>query len=138
MTDSNLMPCPICGGEGVLVKRKYIIGERFFVACTHGGCRLSATPPINCQKNTELEAVETWNTRTPEQAVAATLGRRECEPKWTLQSTTQTQEFWRCDCGNCGKCFGMEDRQSFPFKITVDKVKTPNYCPNCGAKVVKR
>lgn len=68
----------------------------------------------------------------------AILGSKTCEPKWTLQGTTQTQEFWRCDCGNCGECFGVEDRQSFPFKMTIDKVDIPNYCPNCGRKVVKQ
>lgn len=60
---------------------------------------------------------------------------RTCEPKWTLQGETQTQEFWRCECGNCNECFGVEDRSSFPFKMTIDKVEAPNYCPNCGAKV---
>ena len=59
---------------------------------------------------------------------------RECEPKWTLDGATQTQEFWRCECGNCGYVFGIEDRSSFPFKMTIDKVEIPNYCPGCGTK----
>lgn len=73
---------------------------------------------------------------TPDQAIAATLGSGTCELKWTLQGETQTQEFWRCECGNCGYWFGAEDRSTFPFKMTIDKVDVPNYCPNCGAKVV--
>ena len=60
---------------------------------------------------------------------------RTCKLKWTLQGETQTQEFWRCECGNCGECFGVEDRSSFPFKVTIGEVDIPNYCPNCGAKV---
>lgn len=60
-----------------------------------------------------------------------------CEPKWVLQGTTQTQEFWRCECGNCGECFGVEDRSSFPLKTTIGEVDIQNYCPNCG-KAVKR
>lgn len=64
-----------------------------------------------------------------------TLESGECEPKWTLQGKTQTQEFWRCGCGNCGECFGVETRESFPFKMTINMVKLPNYCPNCGRKV---
>jgi len=63
------------------------------------------------------------------------LVRGTCEPKWTLQDKTQTQEFWRCECGNCGECFGVEDRSSFPLKMTIDKVEIPNYCSNCGWKV---
>lgn len=64
----------------------------------------------------------------------AELGSGTCEPKWTLQGKTQTQEFWRCECGNCGYEFGVEDRSSFPFKMTIDEVDVPNFCPNCGAK----
>ena len=79
----------------------------------------------------KLEAV-----LTPEQAIAATLGSGTCEPKWTLQGKTQTQEFWRCDCGNCGHEFGIEIRESYPLKMTVGKVDVPNFCPNCGRKVV--
>ena len=75
---------------------------------------------------------------TPEQAIAATLvnsrAERTCEPKWTLQGKTQTQEFWCCECGNCGYEFGVEDRSTFPFKITIDEVDVPNFCPECGAK----
>ena len=60
---------------------------------------------------------------------AATLERGTCEPKWTLQGKTQTQEFWCCECGGCGHAFGMEDRSTFPFKVTIDKVDVPNFCP---------
>lgn len=59
---------------------------------------------------------------------------RTCEPKWTLQGKTQTQEFWSCECGNCGYEFGVENRSTFPFKMTIDEVDVPNFCPECGAK----
>ena len=70
----------------------------------------------------------------------ATLGSGECEPVWTMQGYTQTQEFWRCDCGNCGYNFGMEDRRSSPWSVVVGSVDIPNYCPECGTKqkAVKR
>ena len=67
----------------------------------------------------------------------ATLGSTTYDPKWTLQGETHTQEFWRCECGNCGYEFGTEDRSSFPFKVTIDKVDVPNFCPECGAKQKK-
>ena len=67
----------------------------------------------------------------------AKLGSTTYAPKWTLQGETQTQEFWGCECGNCGYGFGVEDRSSFPFKVTIDKVDIPNFCPECGAKQKK-
>lgn len=63
------------------------------------------------------------------------LGSEVCELNWILQFKTNTQEFWRCECSNCGESFGVEDRSSFPFKMTIDKVDIPNFCSNCGAKV---
>ena len=72
------------------------------------------------------------------QAIADELNahaERTCKPSWVLQGESQTQEFWRCECGNCGECFGVEDRSSFPFKMTIDEVEIPNFCPNCGWKV---
>ena len=65
---------------------------------------------------------------------------RTYEPKWTLQGKTQTQEFWRCECGNCGYEFGVEDRQSRPWRVVVGSVDVPNFCPQCGVKqkAVKR
>lgn len=64
------------------------------------------------------------------------LGNGMCEPNWVLQFETQTQEFWRCECGNCGECFGVEERDLFLGGMTIDKVDIPNYCPNCGVKMV--
>jgi len=65
---------------------------------------------------------------------AAELWSVTCEPKWTLQGKTQTQEFWRCECGNCGYEFGVEDRQSSPWHVVVGSVDVPNFCPECGVK----
>lgn len=85
-----------------------------------------------------VEQTDAW------QAIAdklnALLGSGTCEPKWTLQGKTQTQEFWRCECGNCGYAFGVEDRQSRPWHIIVGSVDVPNFCPECGIKqkAVKR
>lgn len=121
MTDNRtteLLPCPFCGGKAHIIKDgiPYVIVE-----CECCFCR------TNCNV-TEAEAIAAWNTR-------AELGSGTCEPKWTLQGETQTQEFWRCECGNCGECFGVESRESFPLKMTVGKVDIPNYCPNCGKRV---
>lgn len=98
----------------------------------------------DCSAYASYDGVQYYASGIRLQAIAdelsAALGGGECEPKWTLQGTTQTQEFWRCDCGNCGYEFGVEDRRSSPWSIVVNSVDIPNYCPECGMKqkAVKR
>ena len=56
---------------------------------------------------------------SPEQAVEATLGRGTC--RWEPADFITEGEWWNTSCG-----------ESF----TWEPYGTPNYCPNCGAKVV--
>lgn len=70
---------------------------------------------------------------TPEQAIAATLGSGTC---------TVTHDF---NCSNCGKQIGVvrncemyetcDGRQAWK-SLDHEVCDVPNYCPNCGAKVV--
>ena len=68
-----------------------------------------------------------WCT-TPEQAIAATLGRGTCE--WILDHSGTLYDKWRCS--KCGYLF-VESRVDQGIKDDFD----PNYCPNCG-KAVKQ
>lgn len=65
---------------------------------------------------------------TPEQAIAATLGRGTCE--WILDHSGTLYDKWRCS--KCGYLF-VESRVDQGIKDDFD----PNYCPNCG-KAVKQ
>ncbi len=58
-------------------------------------------------------------TMTPEQAIEATLGRGECHDEGFAP--------YFFDCSNCGAS----------HLRNVAYVDMPNYCPNCGAKVVR-
>lgn len=107
----GLEPCPFCGGEA----RHYAPGPvEHHIECVY--CY------ADIKRDSEIEAIKAWNARA----------ELTCKPKWTLQGTTQTQEFWRCDCGNCDECFGVEDRRGY---VTLDKVEIPNYCPSCGVRI---
>jgi rRNA maturation endonuclease Nob1 len=57
---------------------------------------------------------------TPEQAVEATLGRRTCHVMTIGEFNDEGTEYYD-RCSNCGYEFDDDP---------------PNYCPNCGRKVV--
>ena len=57
---------------------------------------------------------------TPEQAIAATLGRGTCRE-------TVIDHYWR-GCGSCGYIW--------EFMYGIGKCERPCYCPNCGRRCV--
>ena len=72
---------------------------------------------------------------TPEQAVEATLGKGECDAEVEVVEFSQMQEIHRFTCSECGESFGAEEHNGL-FGLVLNKVKLPNYCPNCGRRVV--
>lgn len=77
----------------------------------------------------ELLSLYAWNSLTPEQAVEATLGRGTCHPiiSDNLTESEGTGDAW-ADCSECGHLlFVLTDPNSTP----------PNYCSNCGRRVVE-
>lgn len=68
---------------------------------------------------------------TPEQAVEATLGREECH-----DDEDSGTDF--C-CSACGARLYIDTGDTYTM-IAADErtiIKRPNYCPNCGRKVVR-
>lgn len=66
---------------------------------------------------------------TPEQAIAATLGRGTCHPiiSDNLAESEGTGDAW-ADCSECGHLL---------FVLTDPTSEPPNYCPNCGRRIVE-
>ena len=66
---------------------------------------------------------------TPEQAVEATLGQGTCHAVISdnLAESEGTGDAW-ADCSECGHLL---------FVLTDPNSQPPNYCPNCGRKVVE-
>lgn len=64
-------------------------------------------------------------TITPEQAIDATLGRGTCHAVFEVDAMSEDERVGEYVCSECGETFG--DVRDQP----------PNYCPNCGARVVE-
>lgn len=82
---------------------------------------------LNCWFNEYPDGWTSWGMAkhgTPEQAIAATLGR-------TCYCTTE-ESAWCFVCSECGKSFPRSDLH---YAYNHGEI---NYCPNCGAKVVER
>lgn len=91
MTDNRtteLLPCPFCGGEPEIRERKVHHTDWFGkdyrlmyrVRCTKCGAAIGGYSPVLFHRDSngiEHGAGVDWNTRTPEQAIAATLGSGE-------------------------------------------------------------
>lgn len=64
---------------------------------------------------------------TPEQAIAATLGAGTCRDKGNIE---------RFICSECGCRLDLQDDDWEATMWLDEAAMVPNYCPNCGKKVV--
>ncbi len=115
---SELKPCPFCGGEAHIQHQYHKVGfdvlDWYGVYCVNPFCGHM------CGHDTEAEAIAAWNTRA----------ERTCEDANTRFNA------WTCSECKCTLLL-MFDDYGEPT-LNVDGVASvPNYCPNCGAKVVK-
>lgn len=102
----ELRPCPFCGGEAAIYEP--LATSFWFVRCSDGDTCSTCGP----DRETRSAAIEAWNTRA----------EKKCRMvrKPTIDPYTD-----RAVCSGCGK--------SVPVSVGE---RMPNYCPNCGAKVV--
>lgn len=104
---SELKPCPFCGGEAVIANLPHAAFGEWVVGCSRDN-------PCEIQpdvwRNSKAEAIEAWNTRA----------ERTCMPEKDYSNGYPIiNSPWHCD--DCGEKWAG----------------VPNYCPNCGAKVVE-
>lgn len=116
----ELKPCPFCGcGDAGIVRTKTIFDHvlGFMVLCPDCGGTVGFNTDTEFTAftdfGTEQEAVDAWNTR------AERTCRMEYNEDWSGDELYPTEA---CQCAVCGR-------------ITQEGL--PNYCPNCGAKVVE-
>ena len=58
---------------------------------------------------------------------------RTCEVVGEWEKFSQTQDLRWPSCSECGYIFGREERLG---EYVCERCEIPNYCPDCGAKVV--
>lgn len=97
----------------------------------------------------ELPRAPKWDGHTPAQAIERIAGladliepeERTCRVVTDIRALSQTQDMHTKSCSACGYVFGSEvHTQLLPGlgeRVAVDPVVIPNYCPNCGAKVIQ-
>ena len=57
--ETELLPCPFCGGLGELVESFDI----WFVMCSNGDCPVGPDTIDSCLDSTKEESTKAWNTR---------------------------------------------------------------------------
>lgn len=109
---TELKPCPFCGGEAEL--RDFGEKRNPYIFCD-GPCSFVM------DGDTVEEAIEAWNTRA----------ERTC----SLEKVHDWDDEWEpfgYVCKSCEEalpsCYGSD---------SFGNVTTPNFCPNCGARVVE-
>ena len=115
---SELLPCPFCGCTAIYVTRTHYYDPEDTVSIFCNGCKAHVTLEQNeaegINEKTEAEAIEAWNTRA----------ERTCNPfKRASFGFRDGVEFGIWECSACG--------------CEINPKHIPNYCPNCGAKVIQ-
>ena len=112
---SELLPCPFCGGEAHTYRT---IAQRYCAICNEPFC--ANVGPFD----TEAEAIAAWNTRADDYKQAAEYWQRMYEETFAERVCHDTDENdWHFVCSACG--YEQNGYEQW------------NYCPNCGAKVLR-
>ena len=113
-TETELLPCPFCGGGARKTTDPIGYGEAFcIIACTQCDCCINVSDPdFNVA---ESKATDAWNTRVYPAAVQKLIKRDTAMNPMVVLSGTKS---WLA-CGSCG--------------ATV--VCGHNYCWHCGRRL---
>lgn len=116
----ELKPCPFCGGEAETSRGLHNY-DMWGIWCPE--CKIA----VSALYSSEQDAVAAWNRRA----------ERTCRVEVERRKLSQTQTAVVKTCSGCGFEFGVEKENTLPFEVTLNAVVPPNYCPNCGARVIK-
>ena len=132
MAGTKLLPCPFCGGEAEA--HEVMFPYHYWDVLCDGECF-----DHFCEKPTKAEAIAAWNTRAETVFVTGTTTVTDTPqityvPERTCKMETDHDELeviayshedtWAYKCNACG------------WSFRYDRGIKPNYCPNCGARVI--
>lgn len=109
----ELKPCPFCGGKAETIENA--VGTLFWVYCRSCGARSDSYTTEYRQK-----AIDAWNTR------AERTCRNISDPPSGFYCSV-------CHWGDWGEPSHLLTGSKYTGRVNGG----PNYCPNCGAKVVE-
>lgn len=136
----ELKPCPFCGGEAEAMLSQSRWGQSYTIHHDAiGKCPAGYVSSMSFR--TEAEAIAAWNARADTEygSVPAT-DENMAKHGWVRERTCHDTEEEPKDfcCSECGARLYIDTGDSYTM-IAADEqtiIKRPNYCPNCGAKVV--
>lgn len=121
----SLRPCPFCGGGAELLTAESMHGGHLFgIMCND--CRSRGDV-----YDTEAEAIAAWNTRY----------HSEFE-KTVIKAWKEIKDYQERTCEEYGSvrvwqsCNVWSHELSCGHEVDTLDSEPPNYCPNCGCKVV--
>lgn len=125
MAGTKLLPCPFCGGKAKIARDVTCGYETFWAHCLE--CHSQAN-----YGHTEAEAIEAWNTRADDYRHAAEYWQRMYEESFTERTCEEfgSLRIWQ-------ECYVWSHDLSCGHEVDTLDMEPPNYCPNCGAKVVE-
>lgn len=115
----ELKPCPFCGCEDI---DEYEGDYGNGVYCMNCGAMVGEPIHMEFRTNERVtyeQAAEAWNTRTPEQAIAATLGKQG-------YYTDRDDEGTHIMCDRCGEYIGTAEEIAATLgggKLTAEQVR---------------
>lgn len=129
----NLLPCPFCGGEARTWKYSHPqTGDYWRVACNSN--RLDCC--ISGRADSEAEAIDAWNTRAERTCFADEVTHRDCKYSVNRGWRERTCHIEYPYYGDAPVINGQPRCSECKTEFAVGTF--PNYCPNCGAKVVEQ